>query len=362
MHTEELRNACRRAEDMVVSAWRRGRRGRQRPLANYASKAAHPCVFFLWASRVMWEEMPEPDDGLLGVFRQGEDNENAVIKDMQEGGFNVAYQQVLFEDRALQIRGRTDGFFNVPGDPVMGVDIPFDAKGLHPGYAADVKSFADCLNADKKWLRLYPGQVLLYADMPDSEDTSKGGRPYSPTGGGPYDLASLVCRDKSNRKTTFIIEEVENWRQELTRIASTLRSVNWYVSRKKTPKPMNYDPVFCDGCGAAHLCPTMMKIKANARLVQAAAPEVDRLVSRMVELKPMQLEFGRHERKLKSMLNELGYWQGEAGAVTTLLTDQFRVECTVKKRRVRLGEDLRPLVDGTQNGLEYSRIGDENGG
>ena len=349
MDKADLRAAEARAEEMIVSAWRRRRNPRQRPLSNYASKAAHPCRFYLYALRVYWDKLPEPDDATLGIFRHGDEMEDGVFSDMKEGGFNVEAQQILFEDRKHQIRGRIDGYSYVVGDPVIGEEIPTEIKGLHPSYADQVTDFRSMLTADKPWLRLYPGQTLLYAVMPS-------GRPHTRTGPKPHPLVMFIVRNKSSRKTKFRLEEVADFKDLIEDIHGTLRSVNWHVVREKEPKPMAYDPVMCDRCDAAHLCPTMKKVTSRAKVVQLSAPAMDDMVLEMIRAKPDQLLFNRLEKQLKTKLEDHGWFEGKPGDVRTIITDQVRLECKVTSRKVREGDDLRPQVTTTGKKMEYSAI------
>ena len=77
----------------------------------------------------------------IGALKQGDDIEDGVITDLRESGFRVNYQQVLFEDKALQLRGRVDGFLSVPGDPLLDVEIPFDVKSVNPSWFDTLTSF-----------------------------------------------------------------------------------------------------------------------------------------------------------------------------------------------------------------------------
>jgi hypothetical protein len=349
MHTQELRDAAKRCEDTIVQAWRRNRWPKRRPLTHYASKAAHPCLFYLWAYRERWEMAPDIDDGLLGIFKHGDEVEHGTITDMREGGFQITKQQVLFEDKKLQVRGRVDGFMRLPGDPLLDRDVPLEIKSMAPSYHGTIHSFQDMLNANMHWLRTYPGQLLLYAVLP-------GGSFSRPEDNAPHPFVAMAMRNKSTRQTPFLIEEVAQYEDEVKRIKKNLRQVNRHIKDGTEPQPIPYDPVMCDGCDFAAICPTTKALYSEAELVQVEAPEIDALFDEMVAYKQAQLAFQRAERKAKKMLEDLGYWEGEPGKIRTLVTDKFRIECKVITRTGREGEDPRPKIKTTAKALEYVKI------
>ena len=144
--------------------------------SNRASSLGHECNRKLFYDRTAWRDATPPPDQLKLIFQEGDLHETAVLRDIQEAGFQVIEQQVALEWEEYQLTGHVDAMVIVPGG--MGQAFPIDVKSMSSHIWDSI--FKDGPRSyewdevkegfwKKSWTRKYAGQLILYMLMKNCE-------------------------------------------------------------------------------------------------------------------------------------------------------------------------------------------------
>jgi len=314
-------------DEAIRAAWEKDKRDKWAPTGHYASRAGHPCRYYLWAVIAKWRDLPTPDTDLLGIFRSGSETEESVMRDLRDAGFVVTRQQTSFEDRDLRLRGKVDAFISRPDHPVFSRPRPIEVKSMHPAIFEQVHSFDDLLTAKRPWLRKYPGQILLYGYLASEP------------------LVGMILRDKSSRRTRTIWTLIDRHWDILEAIGENLVSVNRHLDEGTEPEPIGYTPDLCDPCECAAICPAMLNRRGMGAVNVVQDGLLDELLSTMRENAAAAKAYDAAEKKLKATLEGAGYWSGDIGTAQTIVTSQYRITCTIgKTTRKELPPGVEPVV------------------
>jgi len=225
---------------------------------NRASEAGHPCERFLVASRIKGNMKALHGVGLQRIFDEGRLHEAALLRELEDAGFEIKEQERPFEWAVFELSGRIDGQIKVEipveepaGDKV--VDsllslgnmkmvkqelIPLELKSCSPNSFMAVKKMSalDFLRAKQSWLRKYPGQMLCYLMMSEKQE---GIMLFKNKTTGEKHQVNFVLDDEALDYTESIL-------QKLTR-------VNAHVKAGTLPDVVKIDD--CKGCPfCATLC------------------------------------------------------------------------------------------------------------
>jgi hypothetical protein len=310
---EDLDRAATEFAEQIRRAW--GPPERWVPTSNPASLCGHPCPFFLWALRVRPMDLPEPWDGLPGIFKLGKEIERAVIRDVEEAGYEVTYEQVRFTDDDLGIVGYIDGYVRKRGHAVLHRPVPFEVKGVSPNYYVDATSFERLLAAPYWRMRLAPAQLLTYAAMAPEE----------------HEIVCFIPRNKSNRQTDPFFEFVGDWKHILEQVAEVLTEVNRAMREDDEPWAKRYDPEWCDSCDAKAICPTMMSLRGGGKIAHLIDEKLDGLCSSMLDGHEGHKLYNRSKAKVKKYADGAGLYDvSELGEIRTIVTNEHRVSVEQK--------------------------------
>lgn len=337
----DLEALGREVECDIRTAWERDRREKWRPTSHWASNAGHPCEFYLWGRLVHWDKLSQPDTGLLGIFRNGRDTEEAILADLREAGYETLKAQQGFEDKRLRLRGKVDTFLRKPHHPILGTARPVEVKSMHPAIFETVHGFRDLMDSRKAHLRKYPGQVLSYGWLT--------GEP----------LVGLVLRDKSSRATRVIWAWVEDWLDELEAMVSRLERVNVRLDSGEPPEPIGYSADLCEYCEVGGLCPAMLARQGTGSVALLDNASLDSKLRRIGELKAAAKECGSLEASVKKTLEGAGAWPAEIGGERTIVTEGFRLTCKTGRTTSKVyPPDVEPEVkDVPRRMLDYVPLG-----
>lgn len=134
---------------------------------NRASEAGHPCERFLVAARTKQNLLALHDVALQRIFDEGNVHERAVIRELEDAGFEIVEQQRPFEWPEFQLSGRIDAKIK---DESVNLNKPLEVKSCSPNVFLCVKKFhtaEDFTKAKQTWLRKYPAQLMSYLLMDD---------------------------------------------------------------------------------------------------------------------------------------------------------------------------------------------------
>ena len=126
---------------------------------NRASSLGDPCLRKLVYERTNWQDKLLYDVGLQLIFDEGNSQENIVIRDLMDAGFEILDQQRAFEIKDLKITGHMDLKIKIPDDETL---YPCEIKSMSPHIFDKINDLKDFQNPSYPWLQKYPGQLLLY--------------------------------------------------------------------------------------------------------------------------------------------------------------------------------------------------------
>lgn len=325
---DQLTETAGEMRDRIKAAW--GAPERWVPQSNPASLVGHPCPFFLWSLRARPNDLPEPWDGLPGIFKLGKEVERAVVRDLEDAGYEITHEQVRFRDEELDITGLIDGYIRQRNHPVLDRPVPLEIKGISGNLYEESTSFERLLAASYWRMRLIPAQLLMYAHLAPEQ----------------HRFVCLVPRNKNNRQTDPVLEFTHDWQHIIDHVHARLRLVNEALdtANPSGPLAMKYDPTFCDACDAKAICPTMERLQGRGNIRHMVSGELDAMCETFLARKADQSEFNRAKARIKKYAEGIGLYEpADVGTVATVVTNTHRVSVTHKTNGRFL--DIVPLTD-----------------
>lgn len=191
---------------------------------NRASEAGHPCLRYLVLRRTHWQHASLHDVRLQLLFDEGNLQEAAVLRDLQDAGLTVIEQQRDYEWRQFQLTAHLDGKVVLSSTEAA----PIECKSMSPYIWENVHTLEDLIHSDKPWLKKYPAQIQLYLLLANAE------------------RGFLILKNKS----TGELKEIEV-RLDLAYTESILQKlerVNSHVAAGTVPDAMLYEEAVCEKC------------------------------------------------------------------------------------------------------------------
>ena len=241
-----------------------------------ASNIGHPCERYLYLLLTRWEEQEPHDVGLQNIFDLGNTLEDHTIKNLKEAGFEIITPtQYSFQITNPLITGRED--LRIKDE--NGELIPVEVKGISPFEFKKLKTVQDFLNSKKYYIRQYPAQLQIYM----------------------YHFAKMygffALTNKLTGETRMIRMDFDwDMADELLKKADRIYEA---VQEKNPPKAVN-DIALCEGCKLMHLCGECRRIPADIEIDD----ELNDLINRKYELKPVIDEFNQVDKDIKRIVGE----------------------------------------------------------
>lgn len=253
---------------------------------NRASEFGHPCIRYLVFKRTRWQEAQPHDVRLQMIFDEGHLQEQAVLRDLQDAGWQIIEQQRDYHWEKYQITAHLDG-------KLLHLDhsYPLEIKSMSPFVFQAVNSYED-LKENKRYphLRRYPAQMQLYLLLSDSEE------------------GVLLLKNKATGELKELWVKLDMaFAEELVLKAET---VNQYVERGETPPPIQWDEKLCGSCPFGHIC--LPEAKRDA-LEITDDPEIEAKLDRRAELDTAASEYDAIDKELKRLFRDkekivVGQW------------------------------------------------------
>lgn len=316
----------RALEDSVQESY--GQPRKYQPNSNNASKCGHPCAFYLWAVRSRWEEMPTTDPGLMGVFKIGREAEREIKRSLLQQGWDLTYDEVMFEDKDLDIRGKLDWYLSNPNVPGWENPIPTEFKSVASSYFNKIKSFDDCFTSHMTWVRLWPYQPLVYAYLAPEE----------------WPVVCLLLRNKGNGRVKAIVEKADDYFDRLVEMGEVLAEVNVALADPNSvgPAPMTYQPKWCDGCDAKAICPAMRSVATGGQVAAIDDPTIlDELADTYFASKETAKAGDAAWEEMKDHCRHYGAYDGEVGETRSVLGARYLYN--VKQNKASATLKVTPL-------------------
>lgn len=266
------------------------------PACNYASSAGHPCARKLVYDRLNWQEKLLPDTRTLLVFREGNLHEEAVMRLLQDSGFNIIETQRPFEWPELQVRGRIDGRIKFNGQ-----NIPIEIKSINSYGFESINTIEDMRNSSKFWERGYYDQFQLYLFMTNEPE------------------GIMLFKDKQSGRLKQLTIPIDYEYAE--QVAKKLELVNKHVAEQTYPDRIS-DRNVCQYCDFRHIC---LPDEESEQIEITDNQELLELLEQREALKEAAKDYETVDKKLKE------YWK-RMEEDTYLVGGKFQVKLKICSR------------------------------
>lgn len=312
-------------EAYVEGAWRRLMESRVRPPASsprtYASDLGHGCDRYLVYRRTQGENASTHGPELEGIFALGRVHERELKLELQEARLEVLEAELRFEDRELEVSGRSDLTI-----PHRGVHWILDAKSMNSAMFARIRSVADLFDAAQTWLRKYPAQVAFYARRYRLEYPTRTAR------------CGLILRSKDTGEPRVLALTLEDEARALEGLEPRLRAVAAHVAAGTLPDRVDSEAGWCERCAFHAVCGPdeplrdPLKVTSDAHLIAS--------LDRLAELEDGARERDRLDKAVKARLKKTDAF-ARVLAGRHLITRSERKDGVAVFRITRGGEDER---------------------
>lgn len=240
--------------------------------SNRASDLGIPCVRYHVLNRTKWQERSLHNAALQLTFDIGNVMENAILRDIQDAGFQVIEQQRAFSWPEYQITGHLDAKVVVNGEA-----IPIEIKTSSPYVFKSINTIHDLTNGKYGYLRKYPAQLTLYCLM------------------GNHEKGIFLFKDKSSGAMKEIEMPLDYELGET--LLKRAEEINKHVAAGTLPAPIG-EEMWCNGCAFAHVClPDQI-----GKEVEVDTGELATMLDRLEELKPIKSEYDEIDKQVKELV------------------------------------------------------------
>jgi hypothetical protein len=257
--------------------------------SNRASALGNECLRYLYYMRTAHTEKELPDPGLLEIFQEGDDQERATVRLLQQfGDYDLVEQWRELVMPEHNITGHIDGKIlpinrNDSTWPVKDTDgqaqpVACEIKSMSPHIWASISSLDDMKNSQYPWVRGYIIQLQLYMEMTGEE------------------LGVFLLKDKTAARIKDIWME-----KDPTIVSEAISKADAIEGAIRTGSaPDRAEGSQCRRCGFLTTCMPSI-VNANAGEV-VTSPELLELLDRRHALEAAGREFDQVDRLIKKML------------------------------------------------------------
>jgi len=268
----DIAQAVIKAKEKKISIW---------PVRyNYASEAGHECERYLYYQRTAWEQKTPHDATLQFIFDGGRYIEEQAFRELKDAGFYIVEQERPFQWKEVEVSGRIDARIQINGRL-----LPLEIKGLNHHEWESLDSIADMLKSKAPWVRRYPAQLLLYQAMAEEE------------------WGLFYLKSKATYVPKVIWCNLYDHMDYLEKVLQKLERVNDAVRRESPPARIEYNEKICLDCAYFTLCSPDIELGKGAELLHD--PELEGLLERREELKPLAKEYEEVDKHVKAKLKGL---------------------------------------------------------
>lgn len=248
------------------------------PSDKFRASDIHECDFYMVSSILNWEKKSLHESDLQAIFDRGNTEENIVVKDLMELGFNFIHQQQPFElktkNEEVYCRGHIDGKIIYKGEA-----IPCEIKSMNINTFNLLNSLDDF---NKRPLhRKYLRQMQLYLYGNNKEE------------------GIFILSDLQGHYKFFEIKLDYN---EVEKIISRLEKLWENVKNKEFPESIEFNEKICDYCPYKHICPTTIT-HPGANLIDST--ELEKLLEERASLKIYSDQYEEIDQKIKNQFKNL---------------------------------------------------------
>lgn len=248
---------------------------RQTPVnSNRASQIGHPCERYLVYERTRWNEKILHGVDLQYIFDMGSAIERVVLTELDEAGILVIQQQRDFSDPRYQITGSIDGLIKIDNEI-----YPLEIKSCSPFIFDSLHTGEDLAKSKYPHIRAYRAQLTIYMFL---SNLTKG---------------VILFKNKVSGRLKEIWLELDYDYTEV--LLKKVESVNRHCADGTLPLRIEYDERICGECGYRHICVPPVN---RAGMEFKNDIELENLLNRYFELKPIVDEYNEIDEQLKERL------------------------------------------------------------
>ncbi|MEN3054143.1 MAG: hypothetical protein ABC559_01980 [Candidatus Methanosuratincola petrocarbonis] len=228
------------------------------------------------------------EPGLLEIFREGQDQERAVLRLLEDAGFKISQSQTSFYWEEFNIAGHLDGFLSPdfpcpdwPQEDGHPKAVPFEIKTMQPYTFAKINSIDDMFESHQEWLRRYPAQLMIYLLLSNEE------------------LGVFILKDKSRARIKEIWVPLDwIYADSLLEKAKGVKK-----SLELNEPPGRREGDYCANCPFLLLCQPELILKDGAVLKDDA--ELEALIERKLELAPLAKEYDEISKEIHRNIEDV---------------------------------------------------------
>ena len=243
---------------------------------NRASELGHACERYLVFKRTRWQDATLHDVGLQFIFDEGNLQERAVIRELEDAGFQIVEQQRDYEWKEYQITAHLDGKLVLPdGRP------PLEVKSMSPYIFKTIQTAEDLKNPKYPHLQRYIAQLQIYMLLANEPK------------------AVFLFKNKSTGELREIWLDLDYAFAET--LLQKAQRINRNVEAGIVPEPIPYSEKVCGSCPFLHIC--LPDVKRDA-LDMTNDPELEAKLKRREELDKAASEYDDVDKELKAVFKE----------------------------------------------------------
>ncbi|RKX61450.1 MAG: hypothetical protein DRP29_00330 [Thermodesulfobacteriota bacterium] len=243
---------------------------------NRASEIGHPCYRYLYFLRTAWDQAQLPTYKQQLVFDEGKLQERAVLRLLEDAGFDIVEQQRPYEIRELKLVGHIDAKIRVNNKL-----FPLEIKSMSPYFFESLHVVKDFLNHRYAHIRKIPFQLQAYLMLAN------------------YKEAVLLLKNRSSGELKEIVVVQDEKMQNEIRVKC--QTINDLVEKQVAPEiHEEFDEKICSTCKFAHICLPDVKRKNEMRIVDDE--ELIALLEKREQLKPFHDEYLEVDKILSKRL------------------------------------------------------------
>lgn len=243
--------------------------------SNRASNLGHPCERFLVYERTRWQEKVLHDVTLQFIFDEGNIHEAAVIRELQDAGFQIIEQQRAFEWKKYEITGHVDAKIKDNGS-----FIPIEIKSMSDWAWKAVNDLSDMYKSKAVYMRQYPAQMTLYLLMDEKEE------------------GAFILKNKTNGLLKQIPVKLDYEYGEA--LIQKAERINAHLKGETLPDRIEFSVGACEWCAYSHIC--LPEHKHEGSIIND--PELEAKLDRRGALKTMKDEYDDLDKEIREAVRE----------------------------------------------------------
>jgi len=243
---------------------------------NRASEIGHPCYRYLYFLRTAWDQAQLPTYKQQLVFDEGKLQEKAVLRLLEDAGFDIVATQRPYEIKELKLVGHIDAvvFINKSF-------FPIEIKSMSPFFFESLHTVKDFLNHKYAHIRKIPFQLQAYLMLAKLKE------------------AVLLLKNRSSGELKEIVVTQDEKMQNEIRVKC--QTINDLVEKQVAPEiHEEFDETICSMCRFAHICLPDVKRKDELKLIEDE--ELIALLEKREQLKPFHDEYLEVDKILSKRL------------------------------------------------------------